>query len=78
MKFGLNDVFDSLEIAFDAKKIVFELCGLLIAILGYLLLSWLGTLTNNVIFYSLFQAAALAQNSDCKITGESDSGNVVK
>lgn len=47
MKYCLSDVYDSLEIAFDIKKVLFQFIGILLALTGLFLLLWAGGLAGN-------------------------------
>ncbi len=49
MKFGLNEIFDALEIAFSVKKAALVLVGLIVALLGSALFFWLGTLSSGLL-----------------------------
>ena len=59
MRFSVNEVFDSLEIAFDIKKVAFVYIGALIAVFGAALILWLGNITGNLIVSIIFQLIAV-------------------
>lgn len=44
MKYGINEVMDCLEVAFDRKKILFQLAGIALSAAAVVLFSWLGGL----------------------------------
>lgn len=47
MKFGIDAILDSFETSFDLKKLVYQLAGFIIALIGFVLFSWLGSLPKN-------------------------------
>lgn len=47
MKFGVSEVFDCLDVAFDRKKIVLQLAGIALAAGAVFLASWVGGSTGN-------------------------------
>ena len=55
MKFGINEVFDSLEVAFDGKKVSIAFVGILLTILVSLVSAWVGTMASNAIVYVVLQ-----------------------
>lgn len=59
MRFGINEVFDCLDVAFDRKKIVLQLAGMAIAAGIVFLSSWLGGLAGNGLITSIVNIAGL-------------------
>jgi len=48
MNFGIDSIMDTFEIGFDSKKIFFQLSGVIIALLGFFVFSWLGSGIKNL------------------------------
>mgnify|MGYP001001388634 CR=1 len=59
MKFGISEVFDCLEVAFDRKKILFQLIGTALAAGSVFLFSWIGILTGNYVGSNIFNIIGL-------------------
>lgn len=55
MNFGIDTLLDTFEIGFDMKKLVFQLVGIIIALLGFFIFSMLGSGIKSlgILFYIL-------------------------